>query len=234
MLFVPMMPDEWRRWKKKKAAAAQRIFQAYALPNKLIGNTFHCFSHCAQSRNACFWLIFVLNYAQHAISLTIFRISTKISPLSFAHGPQSESESEKLQQRETATATATATATVMTETDKHTGRLLLLLSDTLGSMFAAVAANSPCCVRHMRQLAVCCCCYRCYWESESKRAWEREWRVPMHVHVCACVNNSPPSKQNASAKGNFMLLGNFRIGRAFELWDVSRTIDNSCCACISV
>lgn len=182
MLFVPMMPDEWRRWKKKKAAAAQRIFQAYALPNKLIGNTFHCFSHCAQSRNACFWLIFVLNYAQHAISLTIFRISTKISPLSFAHGPQSESESEKLQQRETATATATATATVMTETDKHTGRLLLLLSDTLGSMFAAVAANSPCCVRHMRQLAAAAAAV-----TERVRARERESESGVCLCMCMCV-----------------------------------------------
>lgn len=40
----------------------------------------------------------------------------------------------------------------------------------------------------------------------------------MHMHVrmcvcaCVCVNNSPPSKQNASAKGNFRLLGNFVVG----------------------
>lgn len=142
---------------KKKAAAAQRIFQAYALPKKRNNLKYFTlfFSLRPVTKHACFWLIVLLNCALHAISLTIFRISTKISPLSFAHGPQSESESEKLQQRETAT--ATATATVMTETDKNTGRLLLLLllSDTLGSIFAAVAANSPCCVRHMRQLAGC-------------------------------------------------------------------------------
>lgn len=44
----------------------------------------------------------------------------------------------------------------------------------------------------------------------------------MCMCVCVCMSNSPPSKQNASAKGNFMLLGNFRSGRAFELWYVSR------------
>lgn len=181
--------------------AVRRVETVEWKKRRLLRREFFRLTHCPKKRNnlkyftlffslrpgtkhACFWLIVVLNCALHAISLTIFRISTKISPLSFAHGPQSESESEKLQQRETAT--ATATATVMTETDKNTGRLLLLLllSDTLGSIFAAVAANSPCCVRHMRQLAVCC---RCYWERESKRAGEREWRVHMYVYVCECV-----------------------------------------------
>lgn len=171
---------------------------------RLLRREFFRLTHCPKKRNnlkyftlffslrpvtkhACFWLIVVLNCALHAISLTIFRISTKISPLSFAHGPQSESESEKLQQRETAT--ATATATVMTETDKNTGRLLLLLlSDTLGSIFAAVAANSPCCVRHMRQLAGCLLPLPLLlraWEQESGRA--RVACAYACVYVCVSV-----------------------------------------------
>lgn len=32
--YCRMLSEEWRRWNEKKAAAAQRIFQAYALPKK--------------------------------------------------------------------------------------------------------------------------------------------------------------------------------------------------------
>lgn len=109
---------------------------------------------------------------------------------------------------------------MMTETDKHTGRLLLLLSDTLGQHIrltgvavavavGSVLLNSPCCVRHMRQLAAACNC-----ESKSVRARAGGYCIGVYVCVCACVcvGNSPPSKQNASAKGKFTLLGNFILG----------------------
>lgn len=74
----------------------------------------------------------------------------------------------------------------------------------------------------------------------TERAWEQERvraRVACayaYVWVCVCVNNSPPSKQNASAKGNFRLLGNFVVAANLNCGNFHGTIDNSCCACISL
>lgn len=142
------------------------------------------------------------------------------------------------------TATRRGAATMMmTETDKHTGRLLLLLSDTLGQHIrltgvavavavGSVLLNSPCCVRRMRQLAAACNC-----ESKSVRA--RAGGYCIGVYVCVCVRGQLAAKQTkCECKREIYVVREFYTGRAFELWkfrmERNWTIDNSLFAeCIS-